>query len=48
MTPADFRRIDSRETRVLLAEAGPRLLPSFPERLSRVAQRAKARRPRIT
>ena len=39
----DFRHIDSRETRVLLAEAGPRLLPSFPERLSAVAQRALAR-----
>jgi NADH dehydrogenase len=39
----DFRHIDSRETRVLLAEAGPRLLPSFPEHLSAVAQRALAR-----
>ena len=32
---ADFRAIDPRQTRVLLAEAGPRLLPSFPAPLSR-------------
>ena len=35
----EFRRIDPRETRVLLLEAGPRVLSSFPESLS-----AKARR----
>jgi NADH dehydrogenase len=40
---ADFRRIDSRATRVLLVEAGPRILPSFPERLSAKAQRALRR-----
>jgi NADH dehydrogenase FAD-containing subunit len=40
---ADFRHIDSRETRVLLAEAGPRILPSFPESLSAVAERALKR-----
>src|SRR5690606_30217079 len=40
---ADFRRIDSRATRVLLVEAGPRILPSFPERLSADAQRALRR-----
>ncbi len=34
----EFRRIDPRETRVLLLEAGPRVLASFPESLS-----AKAR-----
>ena len=33
----DFRRIDPRRTRVLLIEAGPRILPSFDEKL---AQRA--------
>ncbi|HVO15399.1 MAG TPA: NAD(P)/FAD-dependent oxidoreductase [Alphaproteobacteria bacterium] len=40
---ADFRHIDSRETRVILAEAGPRILPSFPESLSRIAEQALAR-----
>src|SRR5690606_7181515 len=35
----EFRRIDSRQARVLLLEAGPRVLSSFPESLS-----AKARR----
>lgn len=35
----DFRRIDPASARVLLVEAGPRLLPSFDERLSaRVAK----------
>ncbi|HLT91090.1 MAG TPA: NAD(P)/FAD-dependent oxidoreductase [Woeseiaceae bacterium] len=38
--PADFRRIDTRKARVLLIEAGPRVLPTFPEPLSRYAQRA--------
>ena len=37
---ADFRTIDPRHTRVLLIEAGPRLLPTFPEDLSRYAERA--------
>jgi NADH:ubiquinone reductase (H+-translocating) len=31
---ADFRGIDPKQTRVLLLEAGPRLLPNFPESLS--------------
>jgi NADH:ubiquinone reductase (H+-translocating) len=31
---SDFRRIDTRETRVILLEGGPRVLPSFPESLS--------------
>ncbi|HET6467514.1 MAG TPA: NAD(P)/FAD-dependent oxidoreductase, partial [Geminicoccaceae bacterium] len=39
----DFRTIDPREARVVLVEAGPRLLPSFPERLSAVAERALQR-----
>lgn len=30
----DFRNIDPRVTRIILVEAGPRLLPSFPEDLS--------------
>jgi len=35
----DFRRIDPRKARVLLVEAGPRLLPSFTGRSSARAQR---------
>jgi NADH:ubiquinone reductase (H+-translocating) len=31
---SDFRRIDPARVRVLLLEGGPRLLPTFPERLS--------------
>lgn len=34
----DFRAIDPREARVLLIEAGPRILPSFAEKLSKKAQ----------
>jgi len=30
----DFRKIDTRKTRVILVEAGPRVLPSFPESLA--------------
>lgn len=30
----DFRNIDPRDTRTILIEAGPRILPSFPENLS--------------
>lgn len=37
---ADFRNIDPRAARVVLIEAGPRLLPAFPERLSEQAKRA--------
>ena len=33
----DFRRIDTRRTRVILLEGGPRILPSFPPKLSDVA-----------
>ena len=36
---ADFRKIQPHHARVLLIEAGPRLLPAFPERLSAVAKR---------
>lgn len=35
----DFRHIDPRQTRVILAEAGPRILPSFDERLAARAMR---------
>jgi NADH dehydrogenase len=35
----DFRRIDSSTARVILVEAGPRLLPAFPETLSASAKR---------
>jgi NADH:ubiquinone reductase (H+-translocating) len=40
---ADFREIDPRRTRVLLLEAGPRLLPTFPEPLSRYTEAALRR-----
>ncbi|HEV8232654.1 MAG TPA: NAD(P)/FAD-dependent oxidoreductase [Thermoanaerobaculia bacterium] len=35
---SDFRAIDPRESRILVLEAGPRILPSFPEDLARKAQ----------
>lgn len=37
---ADFRRIDSRSARVILVEAGPRVLPAFNEKLSSYGQKA--------
>src|SRR5947207_13134249 len=39
----DFRRIDPTPARIVLVEAGPRLLPSFPARLSAVAAQALSR-----
>ena len=39
----DFHRIDSATARIVLVEAGPRLLASFPPRLSAVAARALTR-----
>jgi len=39
----DFRRIDPTTARIVLVEAGPRLLPSFPPKLSAVAARALTR-----
>lgn len=39
----DFRRIDPASARIILIEAGPRLLASFPEKLSAVAARALTR-----
>jgi NADH dehydrogenase len=39
----DFRRVDPKTSRILLIEAGPRLLPAFPENLSAYTQRALER-----
>ncbi|MEA2782190.1 MAG: hypothetical protein QOK29_3734 [Rhodospirillaceae bacterium] len=36
----DFHHIDPRQARIILVEAGPRLLPSFPESLSKKAMRS--------
>ena len=38
--PRDFRNVDPTKARVLLVEAGPRVLPAFPEDLSAYARRA--------
>jgi len=40
---ADFRRIDPRSARIVLVEAGPRLLPTFPPSLSDYALRTLTR-----
>jgi NADH dehydrogenase FAD-containing subunit len=40
---ADFRHIAPKQTRILLIEAGPRILPAFPEALSRKAHRELAK-----
>jgi len=39
----DFRNIDPASSRILLIEAGPRLLPSFPEDLAAYAEKALCR-----
>ena len=39
----DFRVIDPKQTRVLLLEAGPRLLPNFPQELSHYTEAALRR-----
>jgi NADH dehydrogenase len=39
----DFRHIDTREARIILIEAGPRILPSFTEELSSYAHTALQR-----
>jgi NADH dehydrogenase len=39
----DFRRIDPRNSRIILLEAGPRVIPTLPEDLSRYAERALTR-----
>ena len=36
----DFRTFDSRDTRVILLEGGPRILPAYPEKLSRKAHQS--------
>src|SRR5271170_1672297 len=36
----DFRAFDPAQARVILVQAGPRLLPTFPERLAQIAQRS--------
>jgi NADH dehydrogenase len=41
--PDDFRRIDTRKARVVLIEAGPRILPGFAEDLALYAHRALER-----
>lgn len=38
--PKEFRNIDTRRARVILAEAGPRVLPVFPEKLSAYVETA--------
>ena len=40
---SDFRSIDPKDARILLVEAGPRLLPAFSESLSAVARRSLER-----
>jgi NADH dehydrogenase len=39
---SDFRAIDPREARILILEAAPRFLPTFPEELARRAEKALA------
>jgi NADH dehydrogenase len=39
---SEFHRVDTRRTRVILVEAGPRILPSFPENLAQHAARELA------
>jgi NADH:ubiquinone reductase (H+-translocating) len=41
--PADFRHIDMTQARIVLVEAGPRLLPAFSEQHSSYAKRALER-----
>ena len=40
---SDFRHIDPRTAHIILIEAGPRILPTFPEALAQKAQRALQR-----
>lgn len=37
---SDFRNIDPKSARIILVEAGPRILPAFPEALAKRAQKA--------
>lgn len=41
--PIEFRNVDTRDARVILLEAGPRILGGFPESLGRYAKRALER-----
>ncbi|MTH64212.1 NAD(P)/FAD-dependent oxidoreductase [Paracoccus shanxieyensis] len=41
--PREFRRMDTRKARILLVEAGPRILPAFSEDLSQYAAKALGR-----
>ncbi|MBZ6077393.1 NAD(P)/FAD-dependent oxidoreductase [Microvirga puerhi] len=41
--PPEFRNVDLRQSRVILLEAGPRILATFPDDLSAYAQRALER-----
>ena len=41
--PPEFRRIDPRTARIVLIEAGPRILPALPESLSRYAENTLGR-----
>ncbi|MFD1794518.1 NAD(P)/FAD-dependent oxidoreductase [Paracoccus aurantiacus] len=41
--PPEFRNIDTRKARVILIEAGPRVLPAFPKELSDYAETALKR-----
>jgi NADH dehydrogenase len=41
--PKDFRRIDPRKSKIVLLEAGPRVLPTFPQELSDYAKNALLR-----
>jgi NADH:ubiquinone reductase (H+-translocating) len=43
LTGGDFRRIDPATARIVLVEAGPRVLPAYPEALSRRARSALER-----
>ncbi len=39
----DFRQLNTREAKIILIEAGPRILPGYPQRLSHKAQKSLTR-----
>ena len=41
--PPDFRKIDPHKARIVLIEAGPRILPALPEKLSNYAEKVLSR-----
>jgi NADH dehydrogenase len=41
--PEDFRNVDPKDARILLVEAGPRILPAFPDECSAYAKRVLQR-----